>query len=337
MTILGEEIIACSHCGKAYRQPIIGSFNTFLATFYSDGYLEGSGIPNFVPVVKCAKCSAFFLRHKAQVIGEMMEGEDKEQYPKEWKNAANLREYRITAPELEEALSSDFGREGKNEYTLRYQLLHAYNHAWRNREAPSKGNQLENAGFMANAVRLIDMLEKKEDPDQLLFIADLYRQTGNFEKCLSILEGMWNLPKGEKRKQLEQIYSQAKIKDPMVLDFDFTAVKKEYSCSRCGESIFLFDLDKIISSLDFRHFRCIPENRVFNASMLKSNPLPYYSSSIFKRLFRRKKAWQQFVPAGKIHCPHCKTDRVEPFSTSQKCIYCGKGRYRAVKWFQWLN
>lgn len=337
MTVAGFEIIACPACRELYKQPIIMSFNTFFAIYYSDGYMDGAGIPNFTPVIKCRNCAKFFKRQEAEKIGEILYDEGWDSYPAEWQNAIDIDSCQLTEEELEEALNNGFCTNEETETTLRYHLLHAYNHAWRKLKSYGKNEQLEHAGFMANCNRLLDLLEKSSEPEQELLIADLYRQTGNFEKCLDILERIGNKLKDEKRQRLEQIYSQAKMRDAKVINFNVTAVKKEFRCNQCGHSLILFDHDRLLKFMDYRYFICKPENRVFNAAMKKINQEPYHSSGLLNRLFRRRRTWKEFVPAGKIHCPHCKSGRVEPFTTSQKCMQCGTGSYKTVKWFHWIE
>lgn len=332
MIIAGVEIIACPHCKLFYQKPIIASFNTFGAEYYSDGYVDGLMIPKFVSMVKCRKCNAFFSTKEAVKIGEMIQDEDSEIFPAEWKKAIKLQDYKIKIKELEEALDSEFCNNRKTEIEVRTMLLQSYNHAWRH-EFNLNNSHLEHPGFVENIRRLLDLHKDGASQESFLYFAELYREMGEFDSCIQLLDEM----KTDKKNLIdakENIYSHAKLKDARVINFSATAVKREYKCNDCGHSLILFDLDKLPTLQDYKYFRCKTENRVFNAPVKKRNPAPYYSSNIFRRLFRSEKFYREYIPIRQIICPYCNGKNTEPFSLSQKCIQCNKGNYKPAKWFE---
>ncbi len=78
----------------------------------------------------------------------------------------------------------------------------------------------------------------------------------------------------------------------------------------------LFDLEKNNSSLDYKHYRCRIENKIFNSPSIINKPI------------------ETPIQKGKITCPSCDSTDIENFNPeSQKCIKCGEGNYGIVKWF----
>ena len=332
MTVAGFDIIACPSCRELYKQPIIMSYNTFFASYYSDGYMDGAGIPNFTPVIKCRNCAKFFKRQDAEKIGEMLYDEGLDSYPAEWQNAIDIDSCQLTAEELEEALQTDLCENRENELTMRTLLLERYNDVYRN--TMSRSNyQLQRPEFINNIKRLLEITERDDKPEGQLMMAELHREVGEFDACLKILDGLDAGEKRNIREMKEKIYSQAKIGDAGVINFSITAIKKEFRCNKCSHSLILFDLNKLITLSKYKYFRCITENIVFNAPTMEKNPEPAFYESPLKRIFVFWKTYREYIPVKQISCSQCGGTHVESFRPMQKCLQCGKGKYKPVQWF----
>jgi len=313
---------------------VIGSSNTFNSHYYSDGHLEGQFIPNRPSIVKCnnSDCGKFFNITDAIKIEQIDEYEID---APEWKDVFNLSNYIIGVKELEEALQIRFYKDENEEIAIRTLLLRRYNDKYRKDEnyqfSPS-----ESESFNRNLIRLIRIYERRTSIEEILFLAELYRENGDFNSCILILDEI-SAEKGTGRNLYEKIYSQAKVKDSKVFDVNGIAVKMEYKCSNCGDSLILFDLDwaNSISEhlMGYKHFICKNDSTVFSAPLKVLNPVNYYGLNFFQKLFKTKEPYSKFI-ANNITCPKCEGEKVEVFNPElQCCIQCNNGKYETIKWF----
>lgn len=213
MTIAGFEIIACPHCSQLFRNRIIGSYNTFNSRQYSDGYVEGDGIPVLPSVIKCVNnnCGKFFNVTEAEIIAEI---DTKSFDAPEWKGAYYLSGNKIGVKELEEALGTDFCNNQDNEIKTRNLLHRRYNDIFR-KDRKYKLSQGENDALIHNIERLIEFFKNDTSTSGKIYLAELYREKSDFNICLQILAEINNENEYEKLVK-EKIYSQAKVKDDKV-------------------------------------------------------------------------------------------------------------------------
>jgi hypothetical protein len=334
MTILGYDILSCPFCAQLYKNEIIGSSNTFNSRYYSDGHLEGQFIPIRTSIIKCVNndCEKFFNINEAKKIAQYDEYDL--DAPK-WENAFFLGKYKIGIKELEEALATGFCRNDEEEKTARTLLLRRYNDFYRKNE-DYKFSSLEEETFTRNIERLIELHKNEKSRKGKLFLAELYREKSDFDSCIEILSGICNEKEGEKGIK-EKIYSQAKVKDDKVFNVYAIAVKKEYKCNNCGDSLILFDLNKINTltenMLDFRNYICRLDDKVFSAPLKQINPVNFYKLNLLHKIFKTKEPYSKFI-ANKIVCPICHETDLEIFNPElQNCIKCSTGSYEIVKWF----
>lgn len=331
MTIVGFEIISCPFCTRLYKNRIIGSLNTLNSRYFSDGHLDGKWVPKMPSIIKCVNkdCRKFFYIEDAKVIAKL----DKNSFDTpEWKDAHYLAERIIGAKELEKALTTDFCKNEEETIMVRTLLLRRYNDVFRD-DRNYKFSATEKEAFLKNIEKLIELYKNENTTDGKLFLAELYREAGNFDFCLKILKEI----KGENEDETlikEKIYSQAKIKDDKVFNVYEAATKKEYRCNNCGDNMIVFDLEKLNSSLEYRHYRCKNENKIVNAPSKIRNPDKYYSLTLAQKLFKTKAPYQECIRNENIVCPGCNGTDMEIFNPEkQKCIKCHQGNYETVKWF----
>jgi len=217
MTIAGFEISKCPHCSKLYMNRIIGSYNTFDAEYYSDGFVKGDSIPIMPSIVKCVNnnCKKFFNIKESEIIAEIA---TKCMGDPEWKDAHYLSGYVIGENDLEEALLSEICNNTSNEYTVRIQLLRRYNDIFR-KERTIPLSDRKKSSFIYNLERLIELYKKDEtNSNGSIFLAELSREKGDFNGCLEILKGISTENENAKRV-IEMIYSKAKIGDDKVFKY----------------------------------------------------------------------------------------------------------------------
>lgn len=282
-------------------------------------------------IIKCVNknCGKFFSLKEAKIMATV---DDHKYVSSEWKSAYYLEEYKIGITELEEALAIGFCKDDQQEIAVRMLLLRRYNDFFR-QDINNEFSSGEKETFVRNIDRLIELHKNISTPGAKIFLAELYREKDDFDLCIEILNGITNESENEKTIK-EKIYSQAKVKDDKIFNIRVIAIKKEFKCSKCGDSFILFDLSKMNNSLDYKHYRCRIENKVFNAPSKENNPSDYYRLTRWQKLFKIKKPYQDTIPKKNILCPTCNGADLEIFNPeNQKCIKCGKGNYNVVKWF----
>jgi len=332
MTIAGYEILNCPFCTQTYKKIVIASFNTFDIKPYSDGYVDGN-IPqsHFPSVIKCInkKCGQFFTLKEPKVIAEI--GKD-EYDTEEWKQAQHLSSYKIEISELYEALVNDFCNNPENEKTVRLLLLRKLNDIFRENRKYQL-SEIEAKNYISNIDKLIRFSQDDLSASGKIFLAELYREKGDFNSCIEILNTVTSEDENEKIVK-EKVYSQAKVRDNKVFNLHLAAPKKEYQCNKCGHNIILFDLTKMNSNSKYQHYKCNNDKTIFNAHSKERNPKPYYKLNFFQKLFKLKKPYEHMTTRENIPCPSCTKSNVEIFNPdAQKCVQCGNGNYKSVKWF----
>ncbi len=332
MTISGFKIIECPYCTKQYKSRLIGSFGTYGAELYSDGYISSCFIPESLDIIKCYNdaCGNFFRGKEAKVVAEL----DRDDFNNPlWKDTIYLGGYQINAIELEEALEQAFCKTKDEEIIIRTMLLHRYNDLVRY-DRSLDFSSYEEEKSLTNIGRLLALLTiDEENINRMLLRAELFREKGDFDYCIQTLQGL-KTDSAFILKRIQKIYSQAKIKDSKVANLNEAAIKKEYQCDQCKKSIIVFDLDKLNSPYAYQYYRCVQENKVFTAPSKHKNPKKSYQLNFWQKLLHIKKPYENFILRKNVPCNHCNSPETELFTPSkQKCIECKSGSYTPVKWF----
>ena len=335
MMILGFDILICPVCSQLYKKQVIASSNTFGAIFYSDGYTKGASLPNQPIILKCINkdCGQYLQIESLKKIASESYDREETYYPGRWESAYDVEGYKMNIEDLNEALEDSICRNIKNETNVRTNLLWSYNDLFRKDSEYVLQNR-ERELFINNIESLIILYQEGTSIKERMFLAELYREKGDFEHCIEILKDL----KCEKPGEIilkEKIYSQSKIKNDRVFDFALIAVKKEYRCSLCNDRQILFDLEKLKDPRDYRHFICKDDNTVFNDSLKVQNPVTEYKLNKIQKLLNLKKPHERFIDNPELACPVCKSRNIVEFKPEKdKCIKCGTGNYLPIDWFK---
>ncbi len=182
-------LLSCPKCGDEKAMMSIISGNTFGASQWSDMYQYAPMLPRLSPVQKCKKCGGYYLLSNA----ESRYAEDEEDLGYSFETG------RLTYKEMKEALRllEDSTLSKDAEMSIRLEFLHRYNDAFREFEGENYEKSLEDGSFdhgeediklhHANLRALIALLDENDSNDVLL-IAELYREGANFEECMSLLD-----------------------------------------------------------------------------------------------------------------------------------------------------
>ncbi len=337
MTIHHFDILGCPFCGHLYRSPVHGSYNTFSAKYWSDGVVTG-GVPQNYPILKCQnpECSGMFFKDDAVVVGKTINTDNlrlpKEllekypPYPPEWDDAIHIH---FTQPKFNDLCdfiekNPEIDRERKRilvkESIIRYNDNYRENDKWE----PSVEDQSKMNECLKMMVQFIEGSDKEEDQ---LMMAECYRELGEFDKALAVLKSI-NNPKHKETKEV--IFTQAKQKHSRLFDLNRIAVKKEYRCSNCKKSVFIFDLEKLKTKLTYGIIFCASCQNIISTNLTMANPVNYYNRNLFQRLFVK---YNPIVPVRVLKCPLCDSIDVISFDIEHdKCPFCHTGNFEQVEW-----
>ncbi len=203
-------VYECPQCASLFQRGSVISGNSFGADIYSDGSMEKACLGNYPSFTSCRQCGHLFWVDEAKVVGAMsfddvpfhVEGEDpeslkgyirrkREKYAAEWYDSPRA-EY-LTLDNYYFAINNKLYRTDKEEKYLRKLAWWLENFQEKSGVA-AKRSSVEIQRRVRNMRRLAQLLDES-DPYfmQGLMKADIYRQLGEFDNCLLILNRL-NLP-----------------------------------------------------------------------------------------------------------------------------------------------
>lgn len=178
---LGPKIIReCPECLKQFGQMTMSSGNTFGAKLWSDRKFDAPMMLESSRCGICPECNSFIWTDKATEItrialADLMKSEN-----------SNIKSYespRVT--DYIEVLNNS-NLNTKDEIYIRSQLLHCFNDYYRKgiTEISSSDESKK------NKLRLLDILGYRQD--DLLLKAEIYRELGDFNAALAILDTLFD-------------------------------------------------------------------------------------------------------------------------------------------------
>jgi len=173
-----NNIYKCPHCGHFLKERTLLSGNTCEAMFYSDGKRIAPMLPEFPDLTKCKKCNHIFWLSIFKIVGQ----EDCWNPDSKWADA-ECAEF-LNIKDLFRALEMY----PKKEKDIRIWILWTFNDRIRNGkeifiDPDDKDLWEQNSNAL---LKLFDdsNLERK------FLKAELYRNLGEFEKCIDIIESI---------------------------------------------------------------------------------------------------------------------------------------------------
>ena len=203
-------VYECPQCASLFQRGSVISGNSFGADIYSDGSMDKTHLGNYPSFTRCRQCGHFFWVDEAKVVGAMsfddipfhIEGEDpeslkgyirrkREKYAAEWYDSPHAAY--LTLDNYYFAINNKLYRNDKEEKYLRKLAWWLENFRDKSGVA-AKRSSVELQRRVRNMRRLAQLLDES-DPYfmQGLMKADIYRQLGEFDNCLLILNRL-NLP-----------------------------------------------------------------------------------------------------------------------------------------------
>ena len=155
-------------------------------------------LPMVSPVLRCPICKKYHFYHDSLIVGEC-------------KTEGNSSWGDLSYKSLKEAFEQ-LEPIGEDEITLRFMLLWGFNDLYRNPtniDIASKEDPEELEYFIQNAKALISLC-----PNNDFLRAELYRELGEFEKCINILNKSTEIDKSLPVYQM--LLSKAQMKDSKI-------------------------------------------------------------------------------------------------------------------------
>lgn len=175
--LLGNPLtVYCPQCNTPHMQMSLISGNTFGGVFWSDGCSLTPMLPDIPLFTRCVSCRCIFSLKRCEQ--EESEREEAYDFPP------------VTQPDtegLEEALATKVYQTEQEEIYLRVRLWWAMN-----KRPFQTGETMAHSmdeKYLKNARKLIQLLGMNKE-ENLLTIAELHRNTGEFDACIKALSGI---------------------------------------------------------------------------------------------------------------------------------------------------
>jgi len=163
----------CTKCENILSTESLTSGNTFNSQLYSDGKLKAPMMPKFPAISKCTKCDTIFWLDESSRINT---DED----------LASEKAKFLTIDENVRALKLSENQTKAHETYLRINIWQLFNDRIRD-NLPIFNLGEEKTIWENNIIRLAKIIDKENDNNKIM-IAEIYRNIGKFKKSEEILE-----------------------------------------------------------------------------------------------------------------------------------------------------
>jgi DNA-directed RNA polymerase subunit RPC12/RpoP len=168
-------ILTCPHCGSKKEVMSLLSGNTLDARYWSDLKIEAPMMPQVSFIQKCAECGKYFLMSRLE-----------EKYGENFSSELGNLSYEETKEALQELLYDSCSL--NEQFGLIMEYIHSFNDKYLRKEKidiPETEQKLFN-----RYVNQIIHFEGAwgDSPNSQLLKAELFRESGQFDKSLSIIE-----------------------------------------------------------------------------------------------------------------------------------------------------
>lgn len=176
-------VYECPQCGNLLTNSSLESGNSMGAEYFSDGKVFAPMLPEFPDLTKCKKCDHIFWLSKLEEIGRYQWSDE---VNPQWESADMAMYLEIN--DLYRAIRGGIAETKEEELNIREQIWRAYNDRIRNGE-PIFQDANDEALWKENVTTLLALFDQS-DRNEKLMIAEIYRNLGEFEKSISILNGI---------------------------------------------------------------------------------------------------------------------------------------------------
>lgn len=180
MTSYRVDIKRCPNCSWEFLEWVVASCNTFGATFYTDGFINGPMYDEGSALMTCRQCDRYYWREDVPIQESMRDSDclrDPARRRLPQAKRAQGRDYR-------NALHKAFWKTEVQEKYIRTRAWWSFNNVYRghtNEEFIMSPKQ------EANLLRLLQLLDMN-NPNESIMKAEILRELGHFDECLKQLD-----------------------------------------------------------------------------------------------------------------------------------------------------
>lgn len=200
-----NDIYKCPNCEFLILSISFISFNNFGASSYSDGQVIAPMLPNIPNLTKCKRCNAIFWLNKLEVFSYEFWEEFNNPLaillnPTNYKEDEACWAEHLEIDEYFEALEKNIFENKEEEIYIRKRIWWLYNDRLKMGQKIFNGEEDE-LQWKENLNKLLNLLDVS-DIDQRIMAAEIYRNFGEFEKCINLIESIDDV----KLDRLKKIY-----------------------------------------------------------------------------------------------------------------------------------
>jgi len=189
MTPGPDVLYQCTKCNNYIYNESIMSGNTCGDSLFSDGKRIAPMLPDFPNLTKCKKCGEFLWLNKMKAIGYF--GMYGNQNLSDLIGDADKPPDKAEFPSLDdyfEAVKNKAFTEKNDEIFIRVRIWWAFNDRARGGGELFRGDEDE-VRYLDNLATLLNLVDD-ENLDGKITLAEIYRNLGDFDKCVEIIESI---------------------------------------------------------------------------------------------------------------------------------------------------
>ena len=176
-------VYQCLNCQNLLTRQSLASGNTFRSKLFSDCKRIAPMLPDFPNLTKCKNCNTILWLSKLQEIGTYEPGDSKNL---NWQNA-DKTEF-LTIDDYYNAIGLGLAENIGEEILIRLLIWWAFNDRVRNGKE-IYNNEGDEIRWKENCLTLMDLLDSQDD-NRKIMLAELNRNLGYFEECISIIDSI---------------------------------------------------------------------------------------------------------------------------------------------------
>ncbi|MDD3875584.1 MAG: hypothetical protein PHT69_03130 [Bacteroidales bacterium] len=199
-------IYKCPKCNTLHQQMSLMSGNTFGAMIYSDGNMFAPMMPDIPKITLCTECRQIFWLDEQNLVGTY---DFNDPINEAFEQAASVSH--LYLEDLIYVIENSLYRNEDEEFYIRQRLWWVFNQKLL-KDSELLGNQHMKSLYQNNCVRLIELFKGEYDNERV-FIAELYRNLGQFDRCMDILK---SLQDEEYKERKQALLKKCKEKDNKV-------------------------------------------------------------------------------------------------------------------------
>jgi hypothetical protein len=310
----------CPYCNSFSKIDFEKRTFVFNPVMYSDGY-EHKTNSDQLKIVLCpnSSCNKFFKISGQYSVNQI---EDESIDSSQRTILIKDRDYDIKGllELLEKEELTDF------ELDIRKHLLWELNDLIREDEKADLPIELADID-VHNKKRLVELLRHKTEQKDLLLLAEIYRELGNFSNCESIITGIKKI--NPKYKSIaNRIYYKSRLKEDRVFCLNRFTNRVEFVCDNCGD-VRIVENDKNSFLKDpVKYYYCEKDDKIFLLKSRELNKFFQLGSSKYARRYNLLGRHSKYKPSLN-RCENCNDVLEEVKLDNAGCLKCN-GKYRRI-------